>query len=341
MATLMSLPRELRDVIITLAIQTPLPPPLLPLSPDRTPMPDDVDEHVLLPPEHSTHSTAYALLLVNKELHYQTSTLLERLKDTLEYTIDVMFVNEERLAVTWLCAPPPGTKLIPSLRLNLRACGTSRDKRTVSGFADRGWGSPLGWALQGFIRYFITHGMHPVAKTEHTGPSHRTGGPSKGPKKPKKPKKLDKSMKKLNDKRIAREGQCFCDAPAYRYTIRTLHLDIATPEIAPGESFAPVHLPICEAEWPESQPRDKTYVANPHALADWVLHVGSSLPWRFFRPMRALYERVGEMNISLDGDVLRTYDFGEILERVYQGIQVGEDVCREKIIRARRKARLV
>ncbi|KXL49265.1 hypothetical protein M433DRAFT_2548 [Acidomyces richmondensis BFW] len=188
MATLLSIPEELRDQILetlilshrpTPTIQSfPLPlhqpPPSLPRSSVRSWWTNSV--------LHETHipaPTATPLLLTNRVLHAQTRRVLARLYPHGPiYTLDVLFVNERLLIPTWLHVPA-FARHVYRVDVTFRIHGTSHDDMDGHGYVGfrAGDGAPpaLKWAFYFLLEHFLDHG--PVAPHADQRPQ---SGPTAG-----------------------------------------------------------------------------------------------------------------------------------------------------------------
>lgn len=115
---LLSLPRELRDIILEFVISAHVEPPRHPES-DDTPRKASVGSNCLripvLPPaeQYATHG----LLLTNRQLHHETKT---RLRRPTAYFLDVMMVNDKELWPTWTCCPARSKESIAFIGINVR-----------------------------------------------------------------------------------------------------------------------------------------------------------------------------------------------------------------------------
>ena len=120
---LLSLPRELRDMILEFVISAHVEPPRHPAS-DDTPRKASVGSNCLripvLPP--AEQYATYGLLLTNRQLHHETKTCLCRLPMT--YSLDLMMVNDKELWLTSTCCPARSKEPI-DISINVRE---SRDR---------------------------------------------------------------------------------------------------------------------------------------------------------------------------------------------------------------------
>lgn len=106
MANLLTLPRELRDDILTLVLYSPCPTPKTPAdveSQDRFTLSKIGRAIYYLKDASNNRPTAPALLLTSKQTHTETKEILDRFGNTLE--LDVKFVRESYIAPTWISIP--------------------------------------------------------------------------------------------------------------------------------------------------------------------------------------------------------------------------------------------
>jgi hypothetical protein len=123
MPVLLSLPRELRDIIIEVVLLARVEPPPSPAA-DPTPRTDVSTTCSLrlpiLPPQ--VQYSAYGLLLTNNQLHLETKDRLLRLPSP--YALDVMLLGDEdhydELWPTWLCCPSRGLEKIDVVEITVR-----------------------------------------------------------------------------------------------------------------------------------------------------------------------------------------------------------------------------
>ena len=118
---LLSLPRELRDIILELVISAHAEPPSRPTLDDAARKASVATNCLQLP--ISQQYSAYGLLLTNRQLHQETKTRLRQLPTA--YSLDVMMVNRKELWPTWTCCPARSTEPIDSISINVR---DTRDK---------------------------------------------------------------------------------------------------------------------------------------------------------------------------------------------------------------------
>jgi hypothetical protein len=115
MASFLTIPQEIRDTILEIAISAGIPPPKDPAAAGKYAELNDIKykswlkgKNVLYPEEPVT-STALPLLLVSRGIHTQTLAAITRVPPT--YTFDVMLVREHQLWATWTLVPKINSKL--------------------------------------------------------------------------------------------------------------------------------------------------------------------------------------------------------------------------------------
>ncbi|KAJ4354645.1 uncharacterized protein N0V89_006382 [Didymosphaeria variabile] len=169
--TLLSIPRELRDEIITL-ILTSRRPSLqtaaefetqnrMPLGSDTSGFSDD--SGLYLEERSAYTSNAGGLLLASKQLRSETQDALERLD--LAHELEVKLVNERFLAPTWSLIPTQ-TRHFKRVRAVVQSIGAWQKPASPSKFKMRdpwasGCGGPLAyvWQFYSTLRHFLTYGV--------------------------------------------------------------------------------------------------------------------------------------------------------------------------------------
>jgi len=116
---LLSLPRELRDIILELVINAHVEPTSWPAF-DHATRKVSVGSNCLripvLPPVEQY--ATYGLLLTNRQLHHETKSCLRRLPKA--YALDVMMVSDNELWPTWTCCPARSKEPIDFISINVR-----------------------------------------------------------------------------------------------------------------------------------------------------------------------------------------------------------------------------
>jgi hypothetical protein len=162
--SLLSLPQELRDLIIEYTISTAA---LAPTTLDKetaTEQYDDLDYmsriggRGVFYPAKKYHTSPFALLLVNHQLHDETKGTLDRLSSSggNKYSMDIILSDEEFLYPTWTFIPPLVQK-IDSFAVNFRIIGVGGND--TNGFMDAGGstGSAV-WRLYSVLERFLRCG---------------------------------------------------------------------------------------------------------------------------------------------------------------------------------------
>ena len=163
MPTLLSLPRELRDNILFEVVTQPAAAPKKPDDPDTrtTRHPDGKRSGWNYGQEVMFHgcwnrTTSIPTLLVNRQLHAETLSAIDRLTSDI-YVLDIMMVNDKQLWPTWLSVPRISTT-VDKVSAAFRIFGAAKSYRE-SGFQG-GCGSPPGmaWTLFIFLDRFLHYG---------------------------------------------------------------------------------------------------------------------------------------------------------------------------------------
>lgn len=135
--SLLHIPRELRDEIITFVLYSPRQVPDRPYYPTNRCQLHDLNytslyrEYVKYEMEPEwTIPAAHALLLVNHRIAAETRAILSRYR--VPFCLDVMIVRESDFCPTWLAVPIPSTS-IGELKINFRVFGTAISARKHQG----------------------------------------------------------------------------------------------------------------------------------------------------------------------------------------------------------------
>lgn len=167
--TLLSIPPEIRDVIIetTLLSSRPVPPDITTAS--ITPR-SAVGSLNLSPPflswsyglrnvkfeENPTDSNASSLLLTNRQLNVETRSVIGRLDERVRsYELDVMVVNEREFWPTWIFVPVL-TRCVERIDVTFRIYGRSRD--VCSALAPDGYPPRILWCFYFLLEHFLKRG---------------------------------------------------------------------------------------------------------------------------------------------------------------------------------------
>ena len=172
MPSLMDLPRELRDKICTEVLLTSSTPLDINQSFDtliesrvmyKNPKLRAWTRGVIYDPKNTT-TTVPSLVLVNKQLYDEASSILNRFSKHPTYEMDLIIADELFLLPTWTLLPHQRTTAVDTVNVNLRIAGIYDNKKTYpSGFyrgfqcADGG-GPAMGWQLYAVLERFIRVG---------------------------------------------------------------------------------------------------------------------------------------------------------------------------------------
>ncbi|TID13752.1 hypothetical protein E2P81_ATG01687 [Venturia nashicola] len=168
MPSLLSLPLELREYIITYAI-TSSTPSIDPEKPCATKEYLDLDytsriggvglRYSYAQRKHQT--SPCGLLATNRQIRDETLHTLERIKaqDGYKYALDMTMANEETIYASWSNVPPCA-RIIDELSITINIHGTSVDPLVHNGFMDQENGStgPAIWRLYSILERFFRCG---------------------------------------------------------------------------------------------------------------------------------------------------------------------------------------
>lgn len=172
----MDLPRELRDEICTEVLLTSYAPPDINQSFDaltesrviyKKPILRASSREILYDPSNTT-TTISSLVLVNKQLHDEALSILNRLFKT--YEMDLVIADEIVLLPTWTLLPHQRTTAVDTVNVNFRIAGIYDKKKTYpsqfyGGFVCGDGGGPaMKWQLYAVLERFIRAG--PDGETE-------------------------------------------------------------------------------------------------------------------------------------------------------------------------------
>ncbi|KAF2447881.1 hypothetical protein P171DRAFT_429480 [Karstenula rhodostoma CBS 690.94] len=160
---LLSIPRELRDEIITLVLTHHHPSPQTTAEVEAQARKNLWGDSVYyLADPGSYTANAPALLLVNKQLRSETRSALERLD--LAHEIEFKFVNEQYLAPTWTLIPTP-TKHYKRVHASFQSMGAWHHPALPSKFTGNPWKTGDGgpptyvWIFYHTLGHFLTYGV--------------------------------------------------------------------------------------------------------------------------------------------------------------------------------------
>ena len=162
MPHLLLLPREIRDIIISLVVTTPALPPVDATVESLRSQLRDIkyqcwfgDNGVkYLVQMGSYRPNSAALLLTNHQLHDEVEYLLQ--KASVQYVLDVMLINERELWPTWTSIPILATQ-IDTVEVNFRII--SQGQKGWSGFSSGSGGTPrIMWSFYSLLERFLKVG---------------------------------------------------------------------------------------------------------------------------------------------------------------------------------------
>jgi hypothetical protein len=135
MVTLLTLPREVRDEILEFVIfaRTPSPKTLADLEAQLPKRKDPPTWSGYFGEEHPIEmlQTAPSLLLLNKQIHYETKELLN-LRRGITYELDVNLVCESIMVPHWTCIPL-AMDIVPVIKVSLQSIGKFREDGSFRG----------------------------------------------------------------------------------------------------------------------------------------------------------------------------------------------------------------
>jgi hypothetical protein len=161
--SLLNLPQELRDFIIEYALISS---GTAPDKPDKERGREEYEDIAYISrikgrgifyEKRRHHTSAYALLLVNHQIHNETKAALERHSSGgNKYDMDIMLVNEEFLYPTWTSVPPLVRK-VDAFSVTFRIVGVANS--TTNGFMDEeGSTGATIWRLYSVLERFMRCG---------------------------------------------------------------------------------------------------------------------------------------------------------------------------------------
>jgi hypothetical protein len=299
MASLMTIPRELRDHICHFALlaQTNEAPslnkPFEELVANRkqyeNPNLISWSSLVLSDPSHNV-SNATALLLVNRQLRAESQEAIQRLeKQGVTYELDVVVVDEILPLTTWICVPFL-TTAVEELNITIRISGSYDPEKdrihdgferlfgpyspygSFKGFQEEDVDGPaLGWQIYGILERFLRVG----ATHERTnGKEHR------------------------------------------HIILKTLTIDVQTPPGVDPELFG--HPKSCTRGDCGSE---KTTVLHPDFLGNVIwrrikrnLKCRNLNPRGSFDQCQIVFEHMEHITVTKDGDVKEAFDVAELVK---------------------------
>jgi hypothetical protein len=289
MASLMTIPRELRDMILSLALHARKQPPstiaeIEQQDGDFTTISDWSNEAVYSSNNPADYqSSALPLLLTSKQINAETLEAVGRA--SVQFELDVKFLKEHFLVPTWVSIPILSPK-VHHLRATFQSVGTYERRIKPLSLKGRyrehdiwrtGCGGPCGyvWAFYSLLTRFLKFG--PVGPTN----------PS-------------------------------TERP---FTIECLELDFLDPEdtsLLPPEAVtslekdraAFLHMYHANREGQPAQMLRPEWLAN--SLAGSIAGL-LSMGYHEARYGSILYERIGRIVFKVNGDIIREFDLGQKL----------------------------
>jgi hypothetical protein len=146
MLSLLDIPREVRDKILSFVIDAPSTAPAGPYVGNRQELWDNRTESI-------------PTLLVNRQLHAETLAAIALLSTKHSYVLDIMIVNEDELWPTWLSVPSLTTR-VDKVYVAFRTFGIGKG---LCGFT-RGDGGPelIVWHFYDLLERFLRVGPLPT-----------------------------------------------------------------------------------------------------------------------------------------------------------------------------------
>ncbi|KAJ5730904.1 uncharacterized protein N7483_005412 [Penicillium malachiteum] len=172
MCLLLTIPSELRALIIEHVLFTPLSPPVTPLQSDGIEYNDlrykgwvgrGSKTYYYKPQSTASSSSCLSLLLTNRQISAETQMSLGRMK--VDYDLDISVKDDLNLFLTWLSVPCLTTH-VSTLYANVRLFGHIIEKCVVR--SQIGDGGRLGfhWSFYAASERFLRYG---IRRPRHTG----------------------------------------------------------------------------------------------------------------------------------------------------------------------------
>lgn len=292
MLSLLTIPAELRALVITQALYNRETPPSTPSETDRTDF-QDIDYRAwrsctsIYHEQRGQHcpSNALPLLLTNRQLSAETQALIdiERQKSNLQYHLDISVLNDYHLFVTWLSVPWISNRL-DSLAVDIRIFGHILSQGTARSLSGDGGRLGFHWSFYAILERFLRYG--PVD---------------------------EKKMETPEDSTRYRRNPTFEDRDL---TVKelTLYIDSAEDTLSfPPDSIDYPRWNARQHGSPRFRSSDNTdklvkYRTRPEWLAKYLLAEIRGLLYMGYHTAeygRILYERIGTLRIVVGGE-----DFG-------------------------------
>jgi hypothetical protein len=286
MITLLTLPRELRDKILSLVISTPSEAPANhSTSSDLLDLTKNVTFANIRYIPHLNRAELMPTLLVSRQLHDETLAAIDILPSKHTYDLDILLVNGIMLYPTWLSIPTLTNvvdKIHTSIRIDLTAA------RQYHGFR-LGCGGPptLVWSFLAILNRFLSVG--PVGHPEN-------------------PDGFAIKVLEIDIVTPDVPESAFLSADRYQQIIRS-RLGRRAKRGAPKEEET--------EEYPE-------YVVSPSILSGFLSYHMSYLlrQWDdryYWDKCQLIFERVGFMRMTIDGEFHCEWDIAELLQNARLG----------------------
>jgi hypothetical protein len=281
MWSLLSIPQELRDIILELVIASPADAPDI-SSPDHI-LNDRIelesDEALqawtkgkLILSKSSGPQHRHHIFLVNHQLQSEASSVLQRTKNN--YNLDVILLQERYLVPTWLLVPKSGLQ-VDTFTCTLRIAGSAEPEESTgySGFrGGDGAGPAMSWVFYSLLELFILY-----------GPSMRRCETSNG------------------------DGT---------YSIHNLVINVETPLGIDPNRFGP---PLTSTFHRRRKDDWAATLLDPEYLADFIerdIKMLLNMEYHAAGYGEILYEHIGTITVKLDGETRFNKDLGVVLEKL-------------------------
>lgn len=278
MVTFLGLPGELRDHVLSLVISMPSKAPAgYATEQDRVDLmdPDEFTMSVVSYRPRMNRTDWIPTLLVNHQLCKETLALIDIHPLKYTYLLDIMVVNGICLYPTWMSVPTL-TNIVDKVHTSIRIDPTAA--KEYHGFT-LGCGGPptLTWSFHNILERFVNVG--PVVNPEKSSGA---------------------------------------------FAIKVLDIDIITPDVPESafisaEKWKDVIRPRSRKEHlAKSEITDSEYMVSPATLAEFLQYYMDFLIGRWdskydFKHCWFLFERIGIMRLTIDGESYCEWDMAELL----------------------------
>lgn len=284
MPSLLSLPYELRGRIIDFVIWSsrPLPEGRGASSPPRI-EPDDIEYRYAWRAKGTKYESdpsvyvpnARGLILTNHQLHAETVGRMA----SVDYDLDIMVVDEAELWPSWLRLPSVVCRRVDTVRVSIRTVGSPPPRRSMFQPGDGG-PAQMAWSFFSLLERFLRLG--PVAPGHPHGPESRM-------------KSTDRGL-----------------------SIRNLELDVRPPGRIPARyKLAAPDQRLVRPGTPRRDRRgEKNLIMHPQEVAEFLCDMIQALTDMSYYTAAhgaVLFERVGRIQVRVDGQPPREWCLAEIL----------------------------